>query len=196
MDPSRLRILNYPAPVLTDRADAVPAVTPEVLAVIDRMLELVREADGVGLAAPQIGLAWRLFVADVPPDEERSPEADPPTATASPRVFINPVVVKAEGAAEIGEEGCLSLPDIRGDVPRSPIVTVRALGADGEEFTLRCGGLLARCCQHEIDHLDGVLIIDRFTQMSRLKNRSAIRDLEREAKGDGAAPSGRRDARA
>lgn len=193
VDPSRLRILHYPAPVLLERADAVPRVTAEVRAVAERMVELMREADGVGLAAPQIGLAWRMFVADVPPAEDRSPEDDPPTATACPRVFINPVVVRTEGAAEPDEEGCLSLPEIRGDVLRPPVVTVRATGEDGHEFSLRCGGLLARCCQHEIDHLDGVLILDRFTQMSRLKNRSAVRDLERAAKGDSRAP---RDGRA
>lgn len=192
MDADRLRILTYPAPVLRDRADPVPATTPEVRAVAMRMIELMREADGVGLAAPQIGLPWRLFVADVPPDSERSPEADPPTATASPRVFLNPLVVTTEGPPEPFEEGCLSLPEIRGDVLRPPIVTVRATDLEGREFTLRCAGLLARCCQHEMDHLDGVLIIDRFTQMSRLKNKAAVRDLEKSADDGAPARKGRR----
>ncbi len=181
MDTDRLRILIHPASVLREKADPVRVVTPEVRAVAQRMIELMQEADGVGLAAPQIGLAWRLFVADVPPDSDRSPETAPPTATASPLVFVNPVVVASEGPAEPFEEGCLSLPEIRGDVLRPPIVTVRATDLEGREFTLRCAGLLARCCQHEIDHLDGVLIIDRFTQMSRLKNKAAVRELEKAA---------------
>jgi peptide deformylase len=77
------------------------------------------------------------------------------------------------------EEGCLSLPDIRGDVLRPPTVTITAYDLQGRQFTTQATGLLARCWQHEVDHLDGVLILDRMTQMSRLRNRSAIRDLER-----------------
>jgi peptide deformylase len=92
-------------------------------------------------------------------------------------VFINPVL-KLEGPVEPYEEGCLSLPDIRGDVLRPPVVTVTALDEHGKQFTLRAGGLLARCIQHETDHLDGVLIIDKMTQGSRMKNRKAIKELE------------------
>lgn len=182
VDLNELRILSYPAPALRVRARGVPAYGAEARAVADRMIELMREAEGIGLAAPQVGLKWRLFVADVPALEDRSPEADPPTATAGTRAFLSPVITSSEGAPEPFEEGCLSLPDIRGDVLRAPIVTVRAMDVNGKEFTLRCAGLLARCVQHEIDHLDGVLILDRFTQMSRLKTKAAVRDLEREAK--------------
>lgn len=183
LDLDALRIVNYPAPVLRRRADPVESVTEEHRAIALRMIELMREADGIGLAAPQIGLSIRLFVLDVPPtdDGERSPEHDPPTATAGPRVFFNPTLHAPEGPPEPFEEGCLSLPDIRGDVLRPPVITVKALDQHGKPFTLRCGGLLARCVQHELDHLDGVLIIDRMTQMSRLKSRSAIRDLEKAA---------------
>ena len=103
------------------------------------------------------------------------------TATDGPRVYINPVLSEPLGAPVAAEEGCLSLPEIRGDVLRSEGITISALDVEGQPFTQRAAGLLARCWQHEFDHLNGVLIIDRMLQMSRLKNRSAIRALERDA---------------
>jgi peptide deformylase len=179
IDVSTLYIVNYPAPVLRKKATPVPEVTDEVRAVAKRMIELMREAEGVGLAAPQVGLSWRMFVAHVPADEGRSVEDVPPTATREPRVYINPVISDPQGPPVASSEGCLSLPDIRGDVLRPPMVTITATGLDGRIFSERGAGLLARCWQHELDHLDGVLIIDRMTQMSRLKNKAALRDLER-----------------
>ena len=179
LDVRNLRIVEYPAEVLRRKAAPVDRITDQVKAVAARMIELMFEAEGIGLAAPQVGLPWRLFVAHVPPAEDRSPEAVPPTATASPRVYINPILSKPEGAPEVLEEGCLSLPDIRGEVLRPPVITLTAKGLDGQSVTQTGAGLLARCWQHEIDHLDGVLIIDRFTQLSRMKNRAAVRDLER-----------------
>ncbi len=183
MNTDSLQIVHYPADVLRRRALPVDPVTDDVRAVADRMIHLMREAEGIGLAAPQVALPWRLFVLDVPPsdDGERSPDHDPPTATTGPLVFINPVITTLEGPPEPFEEGCLSLPEIKGEVLRPPVVTIRALDRDGAEFTLRAGGLLARCIQHEFDHIEGVLIIDRMTQMSRLKSRSAVRELEKAA---------------
>jgi len=177
--PANLRILNYPDPALRRRAVPVTELTPSVREVAMRMIELMREAEGIGLAAPQVGMPWRLFVAHVPPMEGRSPESDPVTATTSPRVYINPVLSAPVGAPEPFDEGCLSLPDITGEVLRPPTITISATDLEGRAFTQTASGLLARCWQHELDHLDGVLIIDRMTQMSRLKNRSALRDLEK-----------------
>jgi peptide deformylase len=179
IDAPSLEIVTYPAPVLRAKAKPVEKVTDEVRLVARRMIELMREAEGIGLAAPQVGLSWRLFVVDVPPTEDRSAEAIPPTATAGPQFYINPKFSKPEGSPIPWEEGCLSLPDIRGDVLRPPVITISALDLQGKPFTQTAAGLLARCWQHEMDHLDGVLILDRMTQMSRLKNRAAIRDLER-----------------
>ncbi|MBL8991081.1 MAG: peptide deformylase [Phycisphaerae bacterium] len=181
VDPASLRIVHYPAAVLRLRAEPVPAVTDEVRAVALRMIDLMREAEGVGLAAPQVGLSWRLFVAEVPedPEEGRSAAADPPSATRGPVVYVNPVLSDPAGAVEPFEEGCLSLPDIRGDVLRPPTITIGATGMDGRPFSHRATGLLARCWQHEMDHLDGILILDRMTQMARLKNRPAVRRLEK-----------------
>jgi peptide deformylase len=180
-----LRIVEFPDPVLRRRAAEVPAITDEVRQVAGRMVELMREAEGVGLAAPQVGLAWRLFVAEVPENEEegRTAQGEAPSATTGPVVYVNPVLSAPGGELEPFVEGCLSLPEIRGEVRRPALVTITATGLDGRVFTQRGSGLLARCWQHEVDHLDGVLILDRMSQASRLKNRKKIRDLERGAEG-------------
>ncbi|MBS0191772.1 MAG: peptide deformylase [Phycisphaerales bacterium] len=177
---ANLSILHYPEKALRTPAKAIPKASAETRQIAERMIELMYEAEGIGLAAPQVGLSIALFVLDVPKGDKNSPESDPPSATSDAMVFINPKLTSFEGAPEPYEEGCLSLPDIRGDVLRPPIVTVQALDIDNKPFTLRASGLLARCIQHEFDHLQGVLILDKMTQMSRLKNRTAVRDLERE----------------
>lgn len=182
VDPANLTIAYYPDPILRRRASEVPEVNGEVRAVAARMIELMFEADGIGLAAPQVGLSWRLFVAHVPATDDRSATSDPPTATAEPTVYINPVLSAPLGDLVPYEEGCLSLPDIRGDVRRPEHITITATNLKCERFTATAAGLLARCWQHEADHLDGVLILDKMSQMSRLKNRSAVRQLEREAR--------------
>lgn len=179
IDIDSLSIVIYPAPVLSAKAKPVEKVTDEVREVAKRMIRLMQEADGIGLAAPQVGLSWRLFVVDVPPSDDRSADAEPPTATNGPQFYINPKLSDPKGAPVPWEEGCLSLPDIRGDVLRPPVITLSAIDLNGKPFTQTAGGLLARCWQHEMDHLDGVLILSKMTQMSRLKNRAAIRDLER-----------------
>lgn len=182
VDAKSLLLQIYPAEVLRRKAEPVAKVNAEVRAVAERMIEIMREVEGIGLAAPQVGLSWRLFVADVPPDEEdRTPDSDPPTATRGPVVYVNPRLSVPTGAPEPAEEGCLSLPRIRGDVYRPPIITITATDLKGEEFTQTGAGLLARCWQHEVDHLDGVLIIDRMTQLSRLKNRVTLKGLEKSA---------------
>jgi len=194
VNPAHLGVIHYPDPVLRRKADPIPEVTPEVRAVARRMLELTKQHEGIGLAAPQVGLSWRLFVTSVPlgvGDEDDAvgpdrggPLAPPapdaiPNGRPEPTIYINPVLSEPDGRSVSRSEGCLSLPDIRGDVLRPPTITITATDLEGTRFTLRGTGLLARCWQHEMDHLDGVLIIDRMSQMSRLKNRSAIKDLER-----------------
>ncbi|MCC6676487.1 MAG: peptide deformylase [Phycisphaerales bacterium] len=181
VDASRLTIVHYPDPALRRVARPIPEVTDEVGEVAARMIDLMHEAEGIGLAAPQVGLSWRLFVADVPADEGRSPTTDPPTATDGAIVYINPVLSEPRDGIEPYEEGCLSLPDIRGEVFRPPAITITALDVHGRRFTHSASGLLARCWQHEMDHLDGVLIIDRMSQSSRMKVRALVRDLERQA---------------
>ena len=178
----------YPAEILRLKAKAIDP-SQEVRDVAARMFEIMREFKGIGLAAPQIGLSWRMFVANVHPhpddgEDEKDSSDDYeglPVYSDGPKVYINPVISAPAGEVEDYEEGCLSLPDIRGKVFRPPMVTITAFDEHGKKFQERGGGLLARCWQHEYDHLDGVLILDRMTQISRLKNRSAVRDLEKAA---------------
>ncbi|MBU3728405.1 MAG: peptide deformylase [Phycisphaerales bacterium] len=161
------QLVTYPNPVLRARARDVAEVDAWVRGLAGEMLRIMREEDGVGLAAPQVGESVRMFVTAAQEDE-----------SAPERVYINPVIVSFEGALEASEEGCLSLPGIRGTIRRPPRIAVRATGLDGEAFTLLSSGLLARCWQHEIDHLDGILIIDRMSAIDRLASRKPLRQLE------------------
>jgi peptide deformylase len=179
VEPASLRLRIYPDPILRRKAESIE-VAPEVRAVADRMIEIMRDHDGIGLAAPQVGLSWRLFVSHVVPTSRWSASTDPPSAEESPCIYINPVLSQPGGTLLPYEEGCLSLPDITGVVLRPDQITITATDIEGRTFTRRAAGLLARCWQHEMDHLDGVLIIDRMTQIHRLKNRSALKRLEAE----------------
>ncbi len=166
LDPAKLQIVHYPASVLRRKARPVPAVTAEVRAVAMRMLELMHLAPGVGLAAPQVGLDWRLFVAN----HTGEPADD--------LVFINPVLSEPSRATEDYEEGCLSLPDIRAVIRRPMAVSITATGLDGRPFSLTSHELPARIWQHETDHLDGVLILDRMSPGDRTALRRKIKALE------------------
>jgi len=168
VDPAKLAILHYPAAVLRVKAKPVPAVSDEVKAVALRMLDLMHEAPGVGLAAPQVGLSWRMFVAN---------------ATGEPHddlVFINPTLSEPSRTTDDYEEGCLSLPEIRALIRRPKAITITALDLAGNRFSLTSDELLARIWQHETDHLDGVLILDRMTPGDRTALRRKIRELEEE----------------
>jgi peptide deformylase len=162
---------------LRRRASDVP-LSSEVRDVAQAMIRLMAEEDGIGLAAPQVGLSWRLFVTHVVPGDGRSLTDEPPTCEAKPRVYINPVLSAPEGGVEPYEEGCLSLPEIRGNVFRPPVITITATDVEGNRFTQRAGGLLARCWQHEMDHLDGVLIIDKMPPTFRMRAKPILQDLE------------------
>jgi len=167
----KLRIVHYPAEVLRRRAEAVDPADPAVHAVGRRMVELMHQARGVGLAAPQVGLSWRLFVAN--------PSGEP----GDDLVFINPTITPLGAETASAEEGCLSIPDVNVEVRRPVSVRVSATGLDGRVFELTSDDLPARVWQHETDHLDGVLIIDRMTPMDRVANRRVLRDLEAAAGG-------------
>jgi peptide deformylase len=179
-DPQSLVLRTHPDPVLRRKAAPVSDFSSYLRTVIDRMFRIMREEKGIGLAAPQVGLSQRLFVLHVPrrSDDEPHPSGLP-TGVDAPMVFINPVLTLPRGSGVVPyEEGCLSLPGIRGDVLRPDTVYVKALDATGRPFELHAAGLLARCIQHETDHLDGVMIIDKMTPTARMKNRFALRDLE------------------
>ncbi len=180
VDPASLSIVLYPDPILRKRAAPIDEIDSEVRAVAQRMIEIMDQEEGIGLAAPQVGLPWRLFVTRVPQieiDDLGDEEID--RASIEPVVYINPTLQNPQGAPTPMKEGCLSIPNIRGEVLRPPTITVHAMDLEGNEFTRTLSGLAARCVQHEYDHLEGILILDRFTQMARLRNRSLIRALER-----------------
>ncbi len=181
VDPAKLRIEIYPTEILRTKAPEISA-SDEVRAVAERMVNLMEGAEGIGLAAPQVGLSWRLFVAHVPEHEGDPADSEYPCNTSKPQAFINPVIVESGGGLEPYDEGCLSLPGITGEVRRPSHVTMKALDLEGNEIELKASGLLARCWQHEIDHLDGVLILDKMSQTSRLKNRSRIKAMEKAKK--------------
>jgi peptide deformylase len=149
------------APILRQETLRVETVTDEVRRLVDDMVETMHVAKGIGLAAPQVGRRERLFVADV--DERRV-------------VLLNPEVLVAEGSAR-GEEGCLSIPEIYGDVERATRVVMRGLDERGEEVQIDASGLLARCMLHELDHLNGKLFLD---YLGVFKKRSALQKWERE----------------
>ncbi len=148
-------------PVLRKPAKKVAKVTPELRKLIDDMFETMRAANGLGLAAPQIGVLQRVFVVELEEDE-----ATP--GSGVPYALINPEIVKSSEDREAGQEGCLSIPGWRGEVERPVKVVVRALDRDGQRVKLEFEGLVARAMQHELDHLDGVLFIDKLTAPDRI----------------------------
>lgn len=163
-----MEILHYPHPLLRKRGELIREITPEAVERAREMLELMYQAKGVGLAATQVGWSVQLCVIN-PKPEDRSREL----------VCINPVISDTEGE-EVSDEGCLSLPDVRGNVTRFRKLTCRWYDLAGRRMETVAEGLLARIFQHELDHLNGRLIIDRMTPASRLGVRSRLKELERE----------------
>jgi peptide deformylase len=147
----------------------VNSVTDEIRQLVDDMFETMYAAEGIGLAAPQVGTSDRIVVLDVTPS----------VPGFEPRTLINPRVVWTAGEV-VGEEGCLSLPGIAGDVKRAAQVKIEALDREGELQTMDFDGIAARAAQHEIDHLDGVLVIERFNTIRRNLLRNQLKKLRRE----------------
>ena len=169
-----VKVVRYPHPCLRRISKPLTRVDSELRRLVAEMLELMYEQDGIGLAANQVDLPYRLFVANLESD---------PAAKDQEYVFINPVITGRNGSAE-GEEGCLSLPDIYAPVRRSERIFLSAYDLAGEELNLELSGLVARAAQHEYDHLDGVLFIDRLSPSSQLAVKQALSDLEAEFEGD------------
>ena len=164
--PDRLRIVTFPHPSLRRKAHAVETINDEVRAVAARMVELMHEASGVGLAAPQVDIPWRLFVANT--------SGDP----GDDRVYINPALRDPAAETDARTEGCLSIPGVEGEITRPISITLEATGPDGELICDTSDELLARVWQHETDHLDAVLIIDRMTPVDKTANRRALKEME------------------
>ena len=170
----RLEIFTYPNQLLRTKAIAVKAVTGEIKKILDNMLETMREAGGIGLAAPQVGIGKRLIVMEVPETEEDEEERGPEKRMLFK--LINPEIIFSEGEQRY-EEGCLSVPGVTAEVKRAARVIVRAMDGNGKAIEINACGLLAVALQHEIDHLDGILFIDR---LSRLKREFVVRRYKRE----------------
>jgi peptide deformylase len=178
-----LPIIKYGHPLLRQRGARIEKITPAIEKLIEDMLETMYAAAGIGLAAQQVGQAIQLTVIDVraankerPSTLERHGEpAD--VAGFMPLVLINPEL-KPFGEALAGPEGCLSFPEIYADVPRPASVEVRAWNARGETVEFKAGGLLARVIQHETDHLNGILFIDRMTAAARAPIQGELDELQ------------------
>ncbi len=164
-EPTQLRVLHYPDPRLRQVCPPVTEFSNGLRAVVARMRELMETGKGVGLAATQVGLSLRLFVMNVTgkPGEEI--------------VLVNPAIRDAHGSVE-AEEGCLSLPGINVQIRRAQQCLVTAQDLDGNPLELRAEDLTARICQHETDHLNGVLIIDRMGPTDKIATRKTLRALE------------------
>ena len=147
-----LEIKEYGESILREKSLPVEEITPEILNLIKDMAETMYTDSGVGLAAPQVGVSKRIIVIDGEED--------------GLIVLINPMIIKSEGEV-VAEEGCLSVPDIYSQVKRSSKVTVKALNENGDQIEITKEDLTARALQHEIDHLDGILFIDRIGRMER-----------------------------
>lgn len=169
-----LKILTYPDPRLAKKSEPVKKFGPELQKICADMLETMYDAPGVGLAGPQVDVHKQIVVIDV--DYESSDDDPPQFTNQNPRVFINAKIVKKEGEI-LFKEGCLSIPGEYEEVLRAERVTVEYQDAVGEKHVLEAEGLLAVAIQHELDHLDGRLFIDR---LSFVKSRSIKRKIKKE----------------
>ncbi len=178
-----LSIKQYGDPVLRAKSAPIEQVDAEIQTLAENMLETMYAANGIGLAAPQIGLNVRMVVIDIPEDEE---EEDVENIIVNgeecslysimPMVFINPEI-EAYGVEELFTEGCLSVRDIRSNVSRPTRVKAKLTQLDGSVLEIDCGGLLARCLQHEYDHLEGKLFTDRVSSAARITLVKKLRRL-------------------
>lgn len=165
-------IVTLPDPVLRRKARPVSAFDLDLQRLIDDMVETMRAAPGVGLAAPQVGVAERLIIVEYaePPEEdvaENEAEAVAPKPEVKPRLYVvaNPVIMKTSSETVVGVEGCLSIPGLVGEVERHASIQVNGLNRRGQPVKIRADGWLARIFQHEIDHVNGIVFPDRATRV-------------------------------
>jgi peptide deformylase len=180
----KLPIVLYGDPVLRVKGKRVTKIDARVRELAESMIETMQGANGVGLAAQQVGEALQLTVLDLSGVEERpstmklnGTEVEP--KTSMPLVLLNPeLVLSKETASEV--EGCLSFPEITAEIPRAEMVVARAENLEGERIEIEATGLLARALQHEVDHLNGILFIDRMSAATKVALRSRLRKMHRE----------------
>lgn len=167
-----MRIVEYPHPALRHPAKPLTSIDKLLRLQVGEMFDLMYEAHGVGLAATQVALPYQLLVMNLTIDPNQKDQEE---------IYINPVIVERKGTIE-GEEGCLSFPELFQKVRRSKMVKVQAYNLKGELVEIVASDLAARAWQHEIDHLNGVLFIDKMGPLARLASRSSVKDFERKFK--------------
>lgn len=168
-DPKTFDVVLFPDPVLRRETEEITAFDDELKGVVEGMFERMFESQGVGLAAPQVGLSMRLFVLNDEGDKDK-PERN--------LALINPTIKSFGGKKTRHEEGCLSLPGVHADITRPEKCVVHHFDVDGNEVEKEYDGFVARIIQHEYDHLQGVLLVDRMTPSDKLRNRAAVDELK------------------
>ncbi len=181
-----LQILEYGDPILRAKGKPIENIDDRIRELAANMIETMHAANGVGLAAQQIGETLQLTVLDVSLVEDRpstlkldGKDVDP--KAAMPLVLINPEI-ELRGANEVGVEGCLSFPEITGDIDRAKSVIVRAQTLEGRTIEIEASGFLARAIQHEVDHLNGILFIDRMNSAAKAALSSRLKRLQKETR--------------
>lgn len=181
-----LTIVHYGDPVLKKKGQAITAFDKKLAKLADDMVATMHEAAGIGLAAQQVGLALQICVMDLRETEAgfayKLDGSSPPLDLIMPIALINPVVEVVPEPKEAYEEGCLSFPEIRGDVVRPETIRVRFQDVHGQPHEMICDGLLARCVQHEVDHLNGILFIERMSKAVLAKLEPQLKELKKGAR--------------
>ncbi|MCC5850763.1 MAG: peptide deformylase [Verrucomicrobia bacterium] len=175
----KLPLVFYGDPGLRQQAEPVTVFDDKLLALSRDMVETMHAEAGIGLAGPQIGVPRRIFVMEIPPemDEDETGARLNPDLNG-PLVVVNPELLELSKNKEEMEEGCLSIPDIRGKVRRPVSVTLRFQDVEGRQREMRLQDLAARCAQHETDHLDGILFVDLLSQVKRVAIKGKLRKLK------------------
>ncbi len=169
-----MEIVRYPHPALRWKSKPIQQITAQLRSIVAEMFELMYEAKGIGLAANQVALPYRIFIANPTGDSDEKDQE---------QVFLNPEILSRKGSVE-GEEGCLSLPDLYGQVPRADQIVVSAFDLSGQEFEMTLSELPSRVVQHENDHLDGVLFIDHLKENDLRDLTPYLDDLEQRFRRD------------
>jgi peptide deformylase len=181
-----LTVIKYGTPVLRQKGSRVDSVTPAIKRLIADMLETMYAHKGIGLAAQQVGMPIQLMVLDVRGVTDRPSSLElqgqpADVAQFMPLALINPHIA-AVGAPAAGPEGCLSFPELYADITRPEVIDVKGLNGEGKHIGFRCGGLLSRVVQHEVDHLNGILFIDRMDKKTKEELRPDLEMIQFETK--------------
>lgn len=179
-----LRITQYEEPILRKKGKKITAFDKPLRLLVQQMIETMNAANGIGIAAQQVGEDLQLCIVDVRECEDDFAYVldgrQPPVDLIMPMVIANPEVEFLEGEATVYEEGCLSFPDLRGEVKRPEAVRLKFQDGEGNPHLLECDGIFARCIQHEVDHVNGILFIDRMDKKTLRKLEPKLKKLKEE----------------